>query len=80
MNGPRRLVTREERRALQHHLQVNRECIIAAWTQTQFDQARLTRWQVAGVNGQDRAYFERAFVGPLFDLLTGWLVTWESRW
>jgi len=70
----------ENRRALQHHLQANRERIIAAWTETQFDRARLTRWQVAGVNGQENGYFERAFVGPLLDLLTGWLATGESRW
>ena len=80
MNGPQRLVTREEHRAVRHHVQANREQIIAAWTQTQFDRARLTRWQVAGVNGQGNGYFERAFVGPLLDLLIGWLSTGESRW
>jgi FkbH-like protein len=68
------------RRALQQHVGANRDRIVRAWTETQFNRERLSRWQVAGVNGQESAYFEQAFVGPLLDLLTGWLATGEPRW
>jgi FkbH-like protein len=73
-------VTRADRRALKRHLRAHRARIIDAWTGTQFESSRLARWQVAGVEGQDRATFQRTFVEPLFDLLMGWLATGESRW
>src|SRR6185436_12921697 len=44
------------------------------------DEARLKRWQVAGVDEQDRVTFQRTFLGPLLDLLSGWLATGEPGW
>lgn len=72
--------TGAELRALQRHVLTNRARIIEAWTDTQFDRARLMRWQIAGVQDQDRHTFQRTFLGPLLDLLTGWLTTGESGW
>src|SRR5262247_2293424 len=72
--------THAECRALQRHLLTHRARIIDAWTNTQFDHARVIQWQIDGVDGHDIATFQRTFVGPLFDLLTGWLVTTDSRW
>jgi FkbH-like protein len=73
-------LARADRRALGRHLRTNRARVIEAWTDSQFDPDRLKRWHVAGVEGQDRAGFQRGFLGPLFDLLTGWLSTGESGW
>jgi FkbH-like protein len=69
-----------ERRALGRHLRAHRRQIVEAWTVTQFDADRLKRWQVAGVEHQDRASFQRGFLGPLVDLLAGWLATGEPGW
>lgn len=80
MDGAHGGFTRAERLALRQRLQTDRARIIEAWTDTQFDGDRLKRWQVAGVDGQDRPTFQRTFLGPLLDLLTGWLATGESGW
>ena len=72
--------TRPERLALQRHLLKNRARIIDAWTTTQFNRARLTSWRIVGVDGQDCLAFQRTFLGPLLDLLTGWLATGEAAW
>jgi FkbH-like protein len=72
--------TRAERGQLRRHLEAQRSSILDAWTRTQFDKDRVSRWHIAGVEGHDTDTLRRTFVGPLFDLLTGWLATGESRW
>src|SRR5687767_8454340 len=69
-----------ERRALGRHVAEHRRRIIEAWTETQFDTDRLQRWQVAGVDQQDRVTFQRGFLEPLLHLLAGWLTTGEPGW
>jgi len=73
-------LSRAERQALRRHLRRHRAQIIEAWSDTQFDPDRLKRWSIAGVDHQHRSSFQRGFLGPLFDLLTGWLATGESGW
>lgn len=80
MKGARGEFTPKERLALRRHMRASRARIIEAWTDTQFNEARLKRWQVAGVEGQDRATFHRTFLGPLLDLLSGWLATGKPGW
>jgi FkbH-like protein len=65
---------------MRRHLRANRARILEAWAATQFDPDRVARWQIAGVDGHDRSALQRTFVGPLLDLLTGWLASGESRW
>lgn len=73
-------LTRDHRRRILAHLRKHRTRIVTEWTATQFDRGLMQRWQVAGVDGQPATAFADVFVGPLFDLFTGWLRDDDARW
>jgi FkbH-like protein len=80
MDGSHVSFTPAERRAIRRHLMTHRSTIIDAWTAAQFDRVRVSRWQIAGVDGHDSTTLQRTFVAPLFELLSGWFATGELRW
>lgn len=68
------------RRRLARCLEAQRPAIIRRWLQSQFDDAVVKRYNIAGIEQTGKKAIEQHFLGPLWELLTAFLRTGESRY
>jgi FkbH-like protein len=69
-----------ERTSVVTRLRERRTAILDRWYANQFDDARLQRWNIAGVEQMDRGQTMASFLAPLLNLAIEYLSTGESRY
>src|SRR5260370_33916344 len=73
-------LTKEVRKQLSRTLRANKQNIVRAWYDSQFEGDVVRRYSIAGVAGTSREVLEQHFLGPLFDLLIGYFDNGASRY
>jgi FkbH-like protein len=69
-----------QRRRLAKWIESQRARVLASWAATQFDESRINRFAINGVNELSSTDLQRLFVRPLFDLLVAFASTGERRY
>jgi FkbH-like protein len=73
-------LTSKMRRRIAASILARRGEILSEWWDSQFDEGRIRRYAVEGVDGRDKDTLVRTFLDPLLNLLIGYVRTGEDRY
>jgi FkbH-like protein len=73
-------VTRTMRQNIAARILAARREILSKWGDSQFEEERVQRYAIEGLDGQDRATLIQSFLTPLLELLIRYVKTGEDRY